>query len=189
MPIRKKKSHKRNKSSFSLSDSVYLLEVKDEVQLAHLFTYRPKISDLSPQKIQVYPTPYIPKVAIQNFDIAMNDFQGDQFVVVLVDTDHEEQTCVSREGEVVSRRVFAIINASVTFYTRFFDLVLTMIKFSVYHKAGLSVYFTFVLQKVAHLDPSCQDQLSGIFDNLVLFFGRNSDKPFRQTNFTLTTDK
>lgn len=38
---------------------------------------------------------YIAKIAIQDLHIAMDDFKSDQFIVVLVDTGHKEQTCIS----------------------------------------------------------------------------------------------
>lgn len=50
---------------------VSLLEVEDEVQLAH-----------------------VPKVAVQHFDIAMDDLEGRQLVVVLTDPCDEEEGCV-----------------------------------------------------------------------------------------------
>lgn len=53
-------------------NATYLVEVENQVQ----FTY-------------------ISKVAVQNFDIAMDDFEGDELVSVIVDSRDKEKRSIS----------------------------------------------------------------------------------------------
>lgn len=48
-----------------------------------------------PKRRQTRKATYVPEVPIQHLDIAMNNLQCDQFIVILLNSTHEKERCIA----------------------------------------------------------------------------------------------
>lgn len=91
-----------------VQNKVRTMKVEDQVQLAHLETITKKVNHdhrlvghdpsarhKSPVLVVRGDSTYVPKVPVQYFDVAVDDLQCDELIVLWVDSCNKKQTCVS----------------------------------------------------------------------------------------------
>ena len=91
-----------------VQNKVRTMKVEDQVQLAHLEIITNKVNHdhrlvehvrsahhRSPALVVRGDSTYVPKVSVQYFDVAMDDLQCNELIVLWVDSCDKKQTCIS----------------------------------------------------------------------------------------------